>query len=274
MQTAAGSGFEAILESHLGALGAPAALPVVVCGMAGARQGWMEAPYIGMPAVLEDVAAGAVKVPGLERDVRILPGVAQRAEGRPDVMRGEETILMGLPDEMDRLVCLPGTHSKWALVEHRRIEAFSTFMTGETFALLSGQSILRHAVAADADILAQGHVFAARVEEALGTPGLTLNRLFSLRASGLFGETGPAAAAAALSGMIIGLEMAGVRTLHPEAESVALASSGTLKDLYSTALGVAGFNIIDLDADVAVRRGLFAAAGHCFGNGQTDKVTS
>lgn len=269
MTTASEIGFEAVLEGHLAALGAPEGVPVAVCGMAGARQGWIEAPYVDAPAALAAIAAGAITVPGLRRDVRILPGVAQRAAGRPDVMRGEETILMGLPGEMDGLVCLPGTHSKWALVEHGRIEAFSTFMTGETFALLSGQSILRHSVAPDAAIPAGSPVFAAAVTEALASPGLTLNRLFSIRAAALFGESTPDDAVAALSGVIVGLEMAGVRTLHPEAEAVALASSGPLRDLYAAALGLAGFNVIDVDADVAVRRGLFAAAAQCFGHTET-----
>src|SRR5258708_4265395 len=47
MMAAAKLGFAAVLQSHLDAVGAANDLPVVVCGMAGARQGWVEAGYIG-----------------------------------------------------------------------------------------------------------------------------------------------------------------------------------------------------------------------------------
>src|SRR4029079_18953166 len=88
-------GFAAALQSRRDAVGAGNDLPVVICGMAGARQGWVEAGYIDTPAQLASIRAGAVAVPGLSRDVRILPGIAQRDRNAPDVMRGEETQLLG-----------------------------------------------------------------------------------------------------------------------------------------------------------------------------------
>ena len=91
-------GFPAVLEKHLDTMGAARNLPVIICGMAGARQGWIEAPYVDVPATFGDVLAGAVRVPGIDRDVRIVPGLAQRLESTPDVMRGEETQLAGAAD--------------------------------------------------------------------------------------------------------------------------------------------------------------------------------
>lgn len=260
MQVAAETGFAPILDAHLQALGAAPDLPAIVCGMAGARQGWVEAPYAETPASPDDLAAGAIVVEGLSRDVRILPGVAQKTGGRPDVMRGEETIVLGLAGDKDAVVCLPGTHSKWVALADGRISAFSTFMTGEVYALLAGQSILRHAVDTELDVLAERDAFAAGVEASLQSPDLTLNRLFALRAAGLLGGAGAAEATARLSGLVIGLEMAGARRLHPGPERILLASSGTMLDLYAAALGVAGFDFEVADADAAVRRGLFAAA--------------
>src|SRR5437879_5171931 len=114
MMAAAKTGFARVLQSHLDAAGAGSELPVIVCGMAGARQGWVEAGYIDTPAHLESVLARAVAVPGLSRDVRILPGIAQRDPHAPDVMRGEETQLlgaMGMDAVDDAIVCIPGTHS-------------------------------------------------------------------------------------------------------------------------------------------------------------------
>src|SRR6185312_9367230 len=88
-------GFPGVMESHLAEVRAPDSLPVIVCGMAGSRQGWVEAHYLDTPAPLHRVIESAVRVEGISRDVRILPGVAQRDPKRPDVIRGEETQLLG-----------------------------------------------------------------------------------------------------------------------------------------------------------------------------------
>ena len=149
MLTAGAEGFPAILERHLAAAGAPADLPVIVCGMAGARQGWIEAPYVALPASLDAILAGAVPVPGQARKIRILPGLAQRSAEAPDVMRGEETQLAGVLPLFaagSHLICMPGTHSKWVEAADGVITGFRTWLTGELFSILSKQSILRHSL--------------------------------------------------------------------------------------------------------------------------------
>jgi len=136
-------------QSHLDAVGAANDLPVVVCGMAGARQGWVEAGYIDTPAHLAFILERAVPVPGQSRDIRILPGIAQRNPKAPDVMRGEETQLLGalgINAAGEAVVCIPGTHSKWARVSGGTVERFATFMTGELFSVVSRETILSHAV--------------------------------------------------------------------------------------------------------------------------------
>src|SRR5882762_10049148 len=74
MMVAGKLGFAIVLQSHLDALGAANDLPVIICGMAGARQGWVEAGYVDTPAQLSDVLGRAVVVGGQPRDIRILPG--------------------------------------------------------------------------------------------------------------------------------------------------------------------------------------------------------
>ncbi|RWF12043.1 MAG: 2-dehydro-3-deoxygalactonokinase, partial [Mesorhizobium sp.] len=91
--TAREKGFAKVLEGHLAAMGAPQALPVIICGMAGSRQGWLEAPYVGVPAPIGAILRGAARIESERRDVRIVPGLAQRLADAPDVMRGEETQL-------------------------------------------------------------------------------------------------------------------------------------------------------------------------------------
>ena len=126
-------------------------VPVIACGMVGARQGWHEAPYVTTPCTAPGVGQAVtpeVRDPRLK--VRILPGVSQASPA--DVMRGEETQIAGFlaaNPEFDGVLCLPGTHTKWVHISAREIVSFRTFMTGEIFALLSGQSVLRHSVAGD-----------------------------------------------------------------------------------------------------------------------------
>ncbi|MCW4116106.1 2-dehydro-3-deoxygalactonokinase [Aurantimonas sp. MSK8Z-1] len=266
MLEAAETGFSAVLEAHLHALGAPLHLPVVICGMAGARQGWVEAPYADTPADLAAIAGAAVPVPQAGRDVRILPGVAQRDRLRPDVMRGEETQLLGLTllGHANGLVCLPGTHSKWVRLDGGCIVEFATFMTGELYAVLAKHSILRHSLAADGSAPERREAFAGGIADALDAPALTTNRLFALRAGGLLHDRDPQDAAARLSGLLIGLELAGVRQFGDAAGEVILAVSGPLQAVYGEALAIAGFAARTVDAEDAVHRGLYAAARYTF----------
>ncbi|WP_350066435.1 2-dehydro-3-deoxygalactonokinase [Roseitalea porphyridii] len=59
-------------------------------------------------------------------------------------MRGEETQIVGAAamGQLEGTFVLPGTHSKWALVRARRVEAYATYMSGELYAALRDHSIL------------------------------------------------------------------------------------------------------------------------------------
>jgi 2-dehydro-3-deoxyphosphogalactonate aldolase len=175
---------------------------VIVCGMAGARQGWAEAPYAAVPCA---PVGAAVQAPAQDPrlDVRLLAGLSQT--NPPDVIRGEETQIAGLlaaDPGFDGVVCLPGTHCKWVHVTGGpgggEVFHFASFMTGEVFDLLSRASVLRHTVAE------AGHdasAFAEALDEAMSRPERAFARLFSLRAEALLGEADPAAARARLSGL-------------------------------------------------------------------------
>lgn len=255
LEAAAAAGFGAVLEGHLAALGAAPDLPALLCGMAGARQGWREAPYLPLPAALADLAAHAVAVPGIARPVRILPGLAQTDP--PDVMRGEETQLLGL-GLRDGTACLPGTHCKWARMEAGRVTAFTTFPTGELFALLARHSILRHTIAGAPGPEAPEAEFRAGVAEGLADPARLPARLFGIRAAGLLRGLAPDAAAARLSGLLVGAEIAAARAEHGGGP-VHLVAAGPLGPLYAAALAAAGLTPVPRDAEAAVRRGLWLA---------------
>lgn len=254
--------YPAVLEGHLTALGASADLPVVIAGMAGARTGWREAPYVETPAPLVGLFQHAVQPEGISRPVYILPGVCQREGGAFDVMRGEETQLAGaLEQGLDNaLFCLPGTHSKWALVEGGQVRNFSTVMTGELFNLISRQSILRLSVPEDGDAEADPEIFDAAVQQAL-EPGFALTSvLFSIRAEGLLSSNAKINPAARLSGLLIGAEIAAIREDLTRYGKAYLIGTGKLTRLYARAIVQAGGESVLLDGGLLVRRGLLASA--------------
>ena len=181
-------------------------------------------------------------------------------------MRGEETQLMGLDGigTGRRLACLPGTHSKWALVEGCTVTRFQTFMTGELYELLAKHSILRHTVG-EADIEASDPVFADAVHEVLADPAGWSDSLFALRAGVLLETERSANGAARLSGLLVGAELAGAARILGDLRDVVLVASGRLGALYHGALQASGVTHEQADAETAVRHGLFAAARQLHG---------
>jgi len=236
----------------------PTSVPVVAGGMVGARQGWVEAPYRAVPC--PPVAPGTL-VPAPVTDLRltvgIVPGLMQAAP--PDVMRGEEVQIAGalaLVPDFDGAICLPGTHSKWAQLSAGEVVSFQTQMTGEMFALLSTQSVLRHGLADGWDEAA----FDAGVAEGAARPERLLSQLFRIRAEGLLQGLPGAAGRARLSGLLIGAEIAGARPWWLGLP-VLLIGAGPLTALYARALATEGVTARALDATDCTLAGLMLAAG-------------
>jgi 2-dehydro-3-deoxygalactonokinase len=232
-------------------------IPVVACGMVGSRQGWFEAPYRAVPCAPLD-AGGLVRVPVSDRrlTVQIVPGLSQRSPA--DVMRGEETQIAGamaLNPGFDGVICLPGTHSKWVHVSAGEVVSFQTFMTGEMFALLSEQSVLRHGMA---DPGWDDDAFDAALSETLSRPERIGARLFGLRAEGLIAGLSPAVARARLSGLLIGLELAGARA-YWLGQPVLIVGAARLSALYARALAAQGVQARPVSAKETVLAGLAAA---------------
>lgn len=242
-------------------VGSNGALDVFVCGMAGARQGWLEAPYLEAPTDLRRLAAKAVRPQtGPALSVAILPGVCQR-QGGENVMRGEETQLLGLDSlrpGYEGLVCMPGTHSKWARLRGTQIEGFATAMTGEVFDILKTHSVLRHSFTGEATIAERDQGFAAGAEDGLARPDDLLGQLFRVRAAALLSGRGPGWCSGYLSGLLIGTEIASRRD-GLGTEAVPLIGSAGLCGLYAQVLGMIGVAAEIIDATEAVLAGLTAA---------------
>jgi 2-dehydro-3-deoxygalactonokinase len=224
-------------------------LPVVACGMVGSAHGWREAPYAPCPARVDDLASRAIAVAGPgSRGVHLIPGLRHvPAGGAPDVMRGEETQVIGALREQAGLAAgstlvLPGTHSKWVRVEGGAITGFATHMTGELYALLRRHSVLARLMpAAIGDGLFRLEPFLAGVRAA-GAPraGALGHLLFSVRTLGLGGQLASEDAPDYLSGLLIGSEVAAglrERALRGEQDApLALVGDPALCERYRCAL--------------------------------------
>jgi 2-dehydro-3-deoxygalactonokinase len=183
---------------------------VLLSGMIGSRQGWQEAPYIPCPAGAADLGAALVDVPFDWGKVKLVPGLSATDDaGVAEVMRGEETQVIGLLSVFDGgpggggIACLPGTHSKWVRVEDGRITGFATHMTGETFAVLRGHTILSRMMREGPT---NGAPFDAGVARS-GEPGGLLHHIFGVRALTLAGKLAETESAAYLSGILVGHEV-------------------------------------------------------------------
>ena len=178
----------------------------LVCGMAGSRLGWLEAPYCDCPAGFDAIADSVAWVE--QGRIAIVPGLTCERDGVPDVLRGEETQVLGalqLLNTRDATFVVPGTHSKWVRVNDARIEGFRTFMTGEFYGLLRQHSILARTLPDgdgdfDEDAFRRGVAYAGR-------SGNLLHAAFSVRTLSLFGRLAAEELPSYLSGLVIGEEL-------------------------------------------------------------------
>jgi 2-dehydro-3-deoxygalactonokinase len=243
-------------------------LPLLACGMIGSRQGVAEVPYVPCPAGLSELAGhlGQVELPldvggapsGLLR-LYIVPGLsAVNSAGDWDVMRGEETQLLGVLDADAPLFVLPGTHSKWVSRDcFGRIESFQTYMTGELYELLRNHSSLGRVM--DTGV-SSDEAFLQGVAQASSEPidGL----LFRVRTAGLMGRLRASELPDYLSGMLIGAEIkAGLNrfSMGGSRTSIPLLGSAHLTRRYATAFGHFGQAVNVVSGDV-VFQGLFSMA--------------
>lgn len=263
MGTLAQGGFEpALLRLVAPWLAEGRVTPVLACGMAGAREGWAEAAYRAVPCAPVS-AADIVLVPTTDPRIRvhIAPGLSQT---RPaDVMRGEETQIAGalaLTPGFDGVLCLPGTHAKWAAVSAGEVTSFQTFMTGELFALLSTRSVLRHGLAAEGFDAA---AFDEGLADSLSRPNDLAARLFRLRAEGLLHGLAPVAARSRLSGLLIGAELAAAKP-YWLGQQVALVGTEGLSSAYARGLATQGVPALVLLANDCTLAGLAALAKELF----------
>jgi 2-dehydro-3-deoxygalactonokinase len=239
-------------------------LSIYAAGMIGSRNGWIEMPYVPTPADARSLAARVKRVTLPSGDViTFIPGLTEMtAQPFPDVMRGEETQLVGLGLDADRTVVLPGTHAKWARIENGRIARFKTFMTGEMFATMSKHSFIAKVATAPASpdwtAFARG---VAYVRDDLQSGGL-LGRLFSVRTGWLAGGLDPAQMTDFLSGIIVGSEFREAQDLgwFTPGDTITIVGDDDLVDVYCRAAEAFELTTTKGHKDAAVRGCLAIAA--------------
>ena len=252
-----GGKFEQALRAQVEPWLAEGERHILLCGMIGSRQGWVETKYLPCPAGIDDLAGAVVPVSFAGADVRLIPGVVGAdSAGVPEVMRGEETAAMGILDGCGGVgvVCFPGTHSKWIQLKDRRIVSFTTSMTGEIFSALRKCTILGRMMTASDAIDAQAfHQGVARS----GDSGGLLHHLFGVRTLSLMGQLEADDSASYLSGLLIGHE---VRLAMPKTSRVHLVGTAALCSLYAQAIEACGASATVEDEDAAAL-GLAAIGG-------------
>lgn len=256
------SAFDAALVAIIGNWAqTDSAAKLIACGMVGARTGWREAPYVECGVrgdVAQQLAAGAIRVAtSLGRPLTIIPGMKS---SEPDVMRGEETQIVG-SDVASGIVVCPGTHSKWVQVSAGHIESFATFFTGEMHALIRDHSSVGKALNA-APTLYDEPSFHLGLSYARTGAASWLHDLFVMRAAVVTGAKTPEQISTVLSGWLLGCEFASALAMYPETQEISLLASDALVPWYERAGEAFGVKVNALDSATATARGLWRLAQH------------
>lgn len=247
----------------------PPAAPVLMSGMVGAASGWHEAPYLDAREPLAALVRKLVAVPAARPRTFIVPGVCWSSpDGSVDVMRGEETQLLGALalGHGDGWYLLPGTHSKWVHLAGGCVADLATYMTGELFALLTRHGTLASVTGpapedARSDTPTHPQAFARGVAAAARS-GLS-NALFGCRAQVVAGRMPAGDAREYLSGLLIGAEWQDVQRRAGHApEHITLIGTPELARRYAFVAAASGCHIDTLDARTVQLAAFTALSAH------------
>ena len=199
---------------------------IIASGMVGAKQGWIEVPYINSPCDIRNVNFKTFKILD-DANIHILSGVSQFNPS--DVMRGEETQIAGfLLNNVDfnGSICLPGTHSKWVNMNSYNIQEFTTFLTGELYEIVKKYSILNHSLnTTELD----DEIVKSSAKLIIENPSFITNKLFEIRADNLLKNSNQTSNNSKLVGYLLGIELSGSRTYWEDKDLVIIGSSNLNK---------------------------------------------
>lgn len=230
------------------------ATPVIMAGMVGSNVGWKAAPYLPVPTCFSAIGQQLTSVGD---NVWIIPGLCVSRDDNHNVMRGEETQLLGARTlSPSSVYVMPGTHCKWVQADEKQIHDFRTVMTGELHHLLLTHSLVGAGLP-EQDSSAQA--FTAGLERGLASPAV-LPSLFEVRASHVLGNLPREQVSEFLSGLLIGAEVASLSEQFAGQQAITLVAGSSLTSRYRQAFNAVGRDVSAVDGDTAFQAGIRSIA--------------
>jgi 2-dehydro-3-deoxygalactonokinase len=243
--------FEAALLKCLNEKNWDHKLPIITSGMITSRNGWVETEYVEAPATLDKLSNQLHVHHCDDLTLHFITGVIADHNGAADVMRGEEVQLFGAldEDENQNLFVMPGTHSKWVMMNEGCIQDFFTFMTGDVYSAVSQNTILK-AFIEDAPF--NKEAFSMGVQKSISDGAMILHDLFSVRTLPLMKKISPQMTDDYLSGLLIGCEIANADRFE-HGGLVTIIGNDELSKRYELALKIAGIHSKNAASDIVAR---------------------
>jgi len=228
--------------------------PVVMAGMVGSNAGWVNVSYLPCPARFDDIGQ---QLTAVADNIWIVPGLCVNREDNHNVMRGEETQLLGARDlQPAQVYVMPGTHCKWVLADSERVSDFRTVMTGELHHVLLNHTLVGAGLP---EQVASPDAFTAGLTRGLDAPDL-LPRLFEIRASHVLGTLAREQVSEFLSGLLIGSEVASMKAWIAPQQTITLVANPSLTARYQQAFALLGHETQTLRGDDAFQAGIRSIA--------------
>lgn len=238
-------------------------VPVFLIGTVGAEIGWKQTSYVSCPTDKQHMLAAATHFTARGVKITILPGLSCVNKHKlPDIMRGEETQIFGFLSQHsvgghERLICLPGTHTKWVLLKEQKIASFITSPVGELYEVLNHHSVL---LTAGSNFTWCDSSFTHGLQVGMRDSSNLLHTVFATRAFQVIDKYSNAQAAGYLSGLLIGCDVkAAMQDFHIFSH-VAVIGSDHIARLYMEALEYMGITTEHFSSEEATLLGLQALA--------------
>ncbi|ELE9014390.1 2-dehydro-3-deoxygalactonokinase [Enterobacter cloacae] len=230
------------------------ATPIVMAGMVGSNVGWKIAPYLPVPAHFSAIGEQLTSVGD---NIWIIPGLCVSRDDNHNVMRGEETQLLGARTlSPSSVYVMPGTHCKWVQADAEQIHDFRTVMTGELHHLLLAHSLVGAGLPEQAPSAA---AFSAGLARGIASPDV-LPQLFEVRASHVLGNLPREQVSEFLSGLLIGAEVASMREFVGREQAVTIVAGAALTSRYEQAFRAIGREVSTVSGDTAFQAGIRSIA--------------
>lgn len=227
-------------------------IPVVMAGMVGSNIGWKTAPYLPCPIRFDEISNHLITI---DERYSIIPGLSVQHVGNNNVLRGEETQLIGAHQlQPSSLYIMPGTHCKWVQADSRQIYDFRTVMTGELHHLLLTSSLIGAGLPPQRE---NDEIFKKGLERGIET-SIPLSELFEVRAGYLLGHLDVATISEYLSGLLIGHEIISMMQYLQSSppQSITIVGNPGLSKRYLYALKSLGYPAQKVDGDQAFQIGI------------------